>query len=61
MKFSLDIRCDNAAFDDAPGAEIAKLLRDVAERFDGVRNLPEQSALLRDANGNRVGAWKLSK
>jgi hypothetical protein len=55
--FSLEIDTGNAAFEDSPGAEVARILRVVAERIeageDGV-------IALMDANGNKVGLADLS-
>ena len=52
--FYLNIETDNAAFtDDAPEAEIARILRRIAERVER----GEQSGDIMDVNGNRVGAW----
>lgn len=51
--FTLTISTANAAFDDQPATEIARILRDVAKRVeDG-----ELSGNLRDVNGNGVGAF----
>lgn len=53
LQFRLTITCDNAAFEDSPEAEIARILRvtaaglEVAD-FDTCRDL-------RDVNGNVVG------
>lgn len=53
--FTLSITTDNAAFEDDPGPEVARLLRDAAERVEaGV-----SAGVLRDVNGNTVGEWSL--
>lgn len=54
--FTLNIETSNAAFqDDAAHHEIARILRDLAERFDnGV-----DSGTVKDTNGNTVGSFAL--
>lgn len=54
-KFSLEFDMGNAAFDDdACGAEVARILRDIAARCeDG----PPTVGVIRDINGNRVGKF----
>ncbi len=49
---TIEIYESGAAFDDAPNAEIARILRDLAARFES-GNPPE---VLRDLNGNKCGA-----
>ena len=52
--FYLNIETDNAAFsDDAFEAEIARILRRVADRVER----GEQSGGILDVNGNGVGDW----
>ena len=58
MTFTLTIDCDNAAFEDLPGGEVARLLREVAaklDRFDGNRGK------IVEENGNSVGAWRFGE
>lgn len=52
MKATLTISMDNAAFGDDPAAELARILRDLADRVERVN--PENISV-RDANGNKVG------
>lgn len=54
MTFKLEIKTNNAAFEDAPQAELARILRDVANTLE---NDPSHSGTMRDINGNRVGHW----
>lgn len=55
--FTLGFYCDNAAFADGDGrAEVARILRDVAQRIENGENPPHH---IRDANGNTVGFAKL--
>ena len=51
--FYLNIETDNAAFTDAPEAEIARILRRIAERVER----GEQSGGILDVNGNGIGDW----
>lgn len=63
-KFTLEISCDNAAFEDDAGQEIANILARVGSAVL-VHNLGVQArsdwAALYDSNGNRVGAWDYAK
>ncbi len=63
MKVSIEVQCDNAAFEPRPGVELARILRELADDlcsadpaypFDIETNL-------RDANGNMVGDVVVSK
>lgn len=55
--FTLNIDTDNAAFQDGDGnAEIARILRDLAERFD-ISGRTTDNGTVRDTNGNTVGAY----
>lgn len=54
MKFTLEIDCDNAAFQENDGdqyVEVARILREAADRIENGRD----SIALIDLNGNRVG------
>jgi len=55
--FTLKIDTGNAAFQDTPAYEVARILRELADRMQerGFENYP-----LRDANGNTVGTATLS-
>lgn len=58
--FRLTIRTNSAAFVDAGGAEVARILREIADSVDGltfplVVEIKTQSVF--DVNGNRVGGW----
>jgi hypothetical protein len=54
----ITIRMDSAAFDDAPGSELCRILRHVALRIES--DAPT-SLILRDANGNDVGFFRLEQ
>lgn len=53
MKFSIKIDSDNAAFADDPMAEIARILRETADRIDN--GTVYSSHPVGDINGNMVG------
>lgn len=57
MRYFVEIYTDSAAFEDAPGAEISRILRELADRVDGYSfNNPKTVFPIRDINGNRVGS-----
>jgi len=51
-RITIEIETVNAAFDDEPASEIARILRDLAEQFESF-GLPHSK--LRDVNGNVCG------
>jgi hypothetical protein len=57
MKFTIDMDCGNAAFDDANrDFEVARILRKLADDLeDGRVNANGERKYLRDINGNFVG------
>lgn len=59
MKFAIAIDMDNAAFEDANGAEVARILEDAARAVYGSLNVGDTGPL-RDVNGNKVGTWSVS-
>lgn len=57
-KFTLQFRCDNAAFDDGNRrAEVVRILRETAERVEAGEGKFFET--IRDINGNEVGQFKL--
>lgn len=58
MKFKLYIDCDNAAFDNNDGTEIARILRVIAEAVEN-HGLPAMYQNIYDANGNKTGSYAL--
>jgi hypothetical protein len=61
--FTLKINTANAAFDNE-GAEIARILRQLADSFaaypaSASRGVEKTEGTLRDINGNTVGKWEL--
>lgn len=58
MKFTIEINCDNAAFEEHLNGEIVRILRSVVRRLelDGLSFEKETSDMtLWDVNGNKVG------
>ncbi len=53
----IEIDTSNAAFDDNPGPELARILRTVIADIEYV--VPEQG-YLRDVNGNTVGEYQFT-
>jgi len=52
--FRIEIKTDNAAFTDHAPSEVARNLRDLADKMDHCHGLPAHCPL-HDANGNKVG------
>lgn len=59
MFFRLNISMDNAAFEQDPNAELARLLRNVANALDRQQGdiMNDGGAPVFDVNGNSVGAY----
>lgn len=55
MNISITLSTDNAAFEEHEGAEIARILRDLARKYEGTTYAEEYPVTVRDANGNTVG------
>jgi hypothetical protein len=53
-KFTIEIDCGNAAFDDSVCIEISRILRDLAKKMEWDENA-NRNYMLRDSNGNNVG------
>ena len=60
MKFTLTLTCDNAAFEGAPLSEIARILREQANKMERFYDQPTWSDSLRDLNSNTVGSAKIT-
>lgn len=56
--FQLRINMDNAAFFPTYGPELARVLRDLAERLEDAAG--NSSGTVRDLNGNTAGAFKIT-
>jgi len=55
LQFRLTITCENAAFEDDPSQEIARILRLLAARMDDKTEEFDTIVTLRDVNGNECG------
>ena len=53
MELEILFSMDNAAFDECPLDEAARILRDVAKRLE----VGENAGSIRDLNGNRIGHY----
>lgn len=58
MSFKLTIKTDNAAFKDAAGIEVARILRELADKVEDWPGKNKFTIGLRDGNGNKVGECK---
>jgi hypothetical protein len=68
MNFKIELDLDNAAFEGAgfmlngrSGAEIARILRGLANLLDGADVTTGDYASLHDANGNFAGRWSVAR
>ncbi len=52
MKVSIEINCDNAAFEDDRAGEISRILKDLSKQFEEQTNPYKK---IYDVNGNPVG------
>jgi hypothetical protein len=58
MRFTLEIKMDNAAFEDDPSYEVARILKETAKRIEGHPHFsPGHEQPLHDVNGNTVGCF----
>ena len=62
MKYYLKLYLENDAFAEGAGPEVARILRELAERVEGYSftNAPTRFPV-RDINGNRVGTHGYTK
>ena len=56
-KFTIIIDTENAAFEDTPNEELARIIREVAQHLDRGYT----SGGVRDVNGNRVGSFEFDE
>ena len=59
--FRMTIRTDNDAFGDMPEFEVARILRQEADRLELGEYASECYQTIRDANGNDVGRARLKE
>jgi ADP-heptose:LPS heptosyltransferase len=63
MTFNLELQCTNAAFgntDEERALEIARILKIAMIAVRAAPSIGNTAAILRDANGNVVGSWRLA-
>lgn len=53
----IELTTGNAAFSDEPASEIARILRELADRIES--GMATDETPLRDINGNRVGFCRI--
>jgi len=56
-QITITLKTGNAAFEETPATEVARILRKLADDFEA---LGEPSPVLRDANGNACGAVQIT-
>lgn len=57
--FQMTVRCDNAAFEPEPWEELARILREAADKIERERETCEYFQTVHDINGNDVGRFAL--
>ena len=55
--FKLEFETDNAAFEGRPSVEVARILRDIANRL--YQHPQDTDGSISDVNGNTIGIYKL--
>lgn len=64
IKINIEIDPSNDAFDDFHGAEIRRVIRNVADRIGlqvtDSREVEPGEASIMDVNGNSIGRWTVS-
>ncbi len=61
MKITITLSTDNAAFAEDGGAEVARILRGLADDVENVACDDFEGQRLRDSNGNTVGYFTPTK
>lgn len=63
MKITIEISCDDAAFDEEPAQKVARILNKLSLRFDDMLTLTSHGRHLSlfDTNGNNTGSAEISK
>ena len=62
MKLKIEIDMNNAAFEDAgSGVEVARILREIADRNENAIFQVGDGFNLKDINGNRTGYLKVTR
>lgn len=56
MQYFVKLNCDNAAFEENPGVELARILRELAAKVEQFTFEHQTTTFpVRDINGNKVG------
>lgn len=58
-EFRLHVTCDNETFELDPWGELARILREAANKLEAERDACRWFQTIRDANGNDVGRFAL--
>ena len=61
MRFTLTVDMGNDAFTDAPDDELARIIQHTAQKIATQGFEKSESVAVHDVNGNRVGAWKVTR
>lgn len=56
--FQIQFKTDNAAFEDSPASEVARILREVADKIEDGASFEGR---VRDCNGNTIGSFELKE
>ena len=54
-KIIIKMEIKGSAFDEYPGIEAARILRELADRIENMTQAPDGLMMLHDVNGNHVG------
>jgi O-succinylbenzoate synthase len=61
VKLKIEINMDNAAFGDGDaGAEVARILRRLADKYESYGDMANIENVILDINGNKVGRVKVT-
>lgn len=59
--FTVNLDCSSAAFEDNTEGEVARILREIADRVENRdAKFPGFYQTIHDINGNDVGRWRLT-
>lgn len=61
MTFRIEVKMENAAFDDDPTPEVVKILQDIAERLDSEEVADLDGMVIFDSNGAACGRVTVTK
>jgi hypothetical protein len=58
MDITIEINTDHAAFENDAGIEVARILRDLADKIEDWPGASKVTLGCRDLNGNKVGSFR---